>query len=152
MFEIELAQPNEISIKIAKNAINVNVAQSAVSAGLSVGEIRGPGEFEIGDAMITGIDSGDSFGGVAYRAVVGGVRIGIIPENFKGNLDDLGPIDILATAMSGSAAAIDPKIVIPIDGFEKIAAESKGELKTGKTLKVKGDSSLPVTLEVWRLD
>jgi len=147
MFEIELAKPNEISIVTKKNTININVAQSVVSAGLTVGDIKGPGEFEIGDVSIVGMEIS---GQVAYRLDIGGIKIGIVGEGVD-QFDDLGPIDILATAEVAAVNAIDPKIVIPIDNVEKIVSEVKAEVKEEKRLKIKNETSLPVVLEVCRL-
>jgi hypothetical protein len=147
MFEIELVKLNEISILTKKNTININVAQSIVSAGLSVGDIKGPGEFEIGDVSVVGVEIS---GKVAYRLDIGGIKIGVVGEGVN-QFDDLGPIDILATAEIAAVNAIDPKIVIPIDNVEKIVSEVKAEVKEEKKLKIKNDTSLPVVMEICRL-
>ena len=52
MFEIESKSPDEITIITKKTTINFNVADASIDAGLAVGKITGPGEFEIGDATI----------------------------------------------------------------------------------------------------
>ncbi len=56
MFEIESKNPDEITITTKKTSVTVNVAQSEIDGNLSVGKIHGPGEFEIGDVTIRGID------------------------------------------------------------------------------------------------
>jgi hypothetical protein len=147
MFEIELVKSNEISIILKKNTININVAQSMVSAGLTVGNIKGPGEFEIGDVSIVGVDVS---GKVAYRVDIGGIKIGVVGEGVD-QFDDLGPIDILATAEATAVNVIDPKIIVPIDNIEKIVSEVKAEVKEEKRLKIKNETSLPVVMEICRL-
>ena len=55
MFEIESKTPDEITIITKKTTIKFNIADAIIDAGLAVGKISGPGEFEIGDATIRGI-------------------------------------------------------------------------------------------------
>ena len=99
MFEIESKKPEEITITTKKTSVTFNVAQFTIDAGLQVGKIHGPGEFEIGDATIRGIavpvagsSSEDTADGKAdgkrpelsgetiYDVEVGGVHIGIIGD------------------------------------------------------------------------
>jgi hypothetical protein len=175
MFEIELLKNGEIGIITRKSTIKVNVAQSGISADLAVGEIQGPGEFEIGEATITGVqvegakggagarggaESGlavgveneqERVGGLAtiYTIEIGGIRIGVSGAVESG-LDDLGPIDILATSSVKVVGIVEPKIVVPTDNFEKFA-ELKVETKYEKRLKIKNEASLPAAMEIYRL-
>ena len=55
MFEIESKNPEEITITTKKTSIKFNIADAIIDAGLPVGNITGPGEFEIGDATIRGV-------------------------------------------------------------------------------------------------
>lgn len=56
MFDIESKNPDEITITTKKATVTFNIAENEIDAGLSVGKIQGPGEFEIGDVTIRGID------------------------------------------------------------------------------------------------
>ena len=49
MFEIESKNQDAITIITKKSTINFNTADFSIDAGLAVGKITGPGEFEIGD-------------------------------------------------------------------------------------------------------
>ena len=149
MFEIELKNPEEISIKVKDKTINVNVAQSTIMAGLAVGKIKGAGEFEIGEAMINGIEL--SKGGVMYRIETEGVAIGVVGEGVSlEELDDLGPIDILGTSSVTVVASVEPKIVIPMGNMD--FSELKASVKMDKKLKIKGPNALPEVMEVYKLD
>ena len=55
MFEIESKNQDEIIITTKKTTIKFNVNSETIDAGLAIGKIKGPGEFEIGDATIRGI-------------------------------------------------------------------------------------------------
>ena len=59
MFELESKNPDIITMKTGKTSIDFNIAESEVDAGLAVGKIKGPGEFEIGDVTIRGVDAGE---------------------------------------------------------------------------------------------
>ena len=52
MFEIESKNPNEITIKTATKTVTIDFVNGVIMADLAVGEIAGPGEFEIGEATI----------------------------------------------------------------------------------------------------
>ena len=78
MFEIESKNQDIISIITKKTTINFNIAESSIDAGLAVGKITGPGEFEIGDAAIRGIAT--ESGRTIYDVEVGGVHTGIIGD------------------------------------------------------------------------
>jgi len=58
MFDIESKKPDEITITTKKTSVTFNVAQGTVDAGLKVGKIAGPGEFEIGDVSIRALGVG----------------------------------------------------------------------------------------------
>ncbi len=135
MFELELKKPEELSIKCKDRVINVNVAQSTISAGLAVGAIKGAGEFEIGDATVTGIAVGG--GKVIYRIEIGGVAIGVVGEGVKvENLDELGPIDILGASDAAIVGVVEPKIVIAMGNMD-IAALKTASIKVEKRLRIK---------------
>lgn len=149
MFEIELKNPDEMSIKVKDRVINVNVAQSMISAGLAVGSIKGAGEFEIGDATIAGIAT-DS-GAVIYRIGIGGVIIGVVGGDAKSeDLDELGPVDILGAVKPETVTVVEPKIVIPMGNMD--FANLKASVKVEKRLKIKNAASLPAVMEVYKLD
>lgn len=149
MFDIELKNPDEMSIKVKDKVINVNVAQSTISAGLVVGDIKGAGEFEIGEATISGISTAS--GSIMYRVDIGGIDIGVVGKGVKvEELDDLGPIDILGTSEIGVVSVVEPKIVIPMGNMD--FAEIKATVKVERRLKVKNAASLPAIMEVYNLD
>lgn len=149
MFEIELKNSDELTIKDKERAININVAQSTINADLAVGVLAGAGQFEIGDAAITASSLSD--GGIMYRIVICGVKIGLVGSTAKiEDLDNLGPIDILATSNAKFVSVVEPKILIPIGNMD--FAEVKAAVKVEKKLKIKNSSSLPPTLEIWKLD
>lgn len=149
MFEIELKNPEEMSIKVKDRTINVNVAQSTISAGLAVGAIKGAGEFEIGEATMAGLAKKD--GGVIYRIEIGGVTIGVVGGEAKPeDLEELGPIDILGASSAGVVREVEPKIVIPMGNMD--FSELKADVKVEKKLKIKNAAALPAVMEVYRLD
>ena len=148
MFEIELKNSDEMTIKAKERVVNINVAQSTVSSDLKVGTIGGAGEFEIGDITIVGTSLKE--GGIMYRVDVDGIKIGIVGNTAKTeDLDNLGPVDILGTSNPKTVSIVEPKIVIPMGNMD--FAELKGEVKAEKRLKVKSATSLPTMLEIWRL-
>ena len=149
MFEIELKSPDEMSIKAKDRTINVNVAQSTIAAGLAVGMIKGAGEFEIGEATISGVAT-DS-GNVLYRIEIGEVAVGVVGGEVKSeDLDELGPIDILGTNDIKIVGLVEPKIVIPMGNMD--FAELKASVKVEKRLKIKNSAALPAIMEVYKLD
>jgi len=148
MFEIELKNPNEMGIRTKDRAINVNVAQSTIEAGLMVGTIRGAGEFEIGEATISGVAT--RAGGVMYRIEIGDVALGVVGQEVKNeDLDELGSIDILGTSTVAAVGVVEPKIVIPMGNVD--FAELKASVKVEKRLKVKNAAALPAIMEIYRL-
>lgn len=149
MFEIELKNSNEMTIKAKERVVNINVAQSTIDSDLKVGRIGGSGEFEIGDITIVGTSLKE--GGIMYRVDVDGVKIGIVGNTAKTeDLDNLGPVDILGTSNLKTVSIVEPKIVIPMGNMD--FAEIKASIKVEKKLKIKSASSLPAVMEVWRLD
>ena len=148
MFEIELKNSEEMTIRAKEKVVNVNVAQSVIDAGLKVGKLEGAGEYEIGDVLINGIAVG---GGVIYRIDVDGVKIGLVYGDAKAEeLDELGPIDILGTNSTKVVTIVTPKIVIPLGTLD--FSEIKAEVKVEKKLKIKNTSSLPATMTIYKLD
>ena len=144
MFEIESKQPDEITI-ITKNAtVKFNIADASIDAGLAVGTITGPGEFEIGDATIRGIAT--ESGKTIYDVEVNGVHVGII-GGIEENLDDL-VADILCTSSIRAIRELEPKLVIAMGNVDAMVSDLKLTARTEKKLKVKNVDSLPVTKEV----
>lgn len=149
MFDIELKNSNEMTIRANEKVVNVNVAQSKIDAGLAVGDLDGAGEYEIGDIVVNAIDTKE--GGVMYRIDVDGIKIGLVGNGVKTEeLDELGPIDILGTSNAKIVSIVEPKIVVPMGNMD--FAEIKASVKVEKKLRIKNSSSLPATLEVYKLD
>lgn len=149
MFEIESKNPEEITIITKKTNININVVKSEIEAGLKVGVIAGPGEFEIGDIAIRGIavtEEGKDKGRVIYDAEIGGVHIGVLGD-IEANLDDL-VADVLCTSSVRAVRELSPKMVVATGNVDGMVMELKVAAKTDKKLKVKNLESLPATLEV----
>ena len=73
-------------ISTKKATIKFDIAEGAIDAGLAVGRIQGPGEFEIGDITIRAIAT--TSGRTIYDADVHGVRVGILGP-IEENLDDI---------------------------------------------------------------
>ena len=55
MFEIESKNQDEITIITKTKRIRFDLAREEIDAELEVGKIVGPGEFEIGEAAIRGL-------------------------------------------------------------------------------------------------
>ncbi len=144
MFEIESKNPDEITIITKKDLIKFNIADAVIDAGLSVGKITGPGEFEIGDATICGI--GTESGKTIYSVEIGGVHIGIL-GGIEENLDDI-VADILCTSSVRAIREIEPKLVIAMGNVDSMVADLKLTARAEKKLKVKSVDSLPTTKEV----
>ena len=144
MFELESKHPDEITI-ITKNAnIKFNIAEAAIDAGLAVGIITGPGEFEIGEATIRGIAT--ESGKTIYDVEVNGVHVGII-GGIEENLDDL-VADILCTSSVRAIRELEPKLIISMGNVDAMVADLKLTARTEKKLKVKNLDSLPAAKEV----
>lgn len=144
MFEIESKNQDTITIITKKSTINFNVADFTIDAGLAVGKITGPGEFEIGDATIRGIAT--ESGKTIYDAEVGGVHIGIIGD-IEENLDDL-VADILCTSSVRAVRELEPKLVVAMGNVDGMVTELKLTARTEKKLKIKSLDSLPTVKEV----
>lgn len=149
MFEIESKNPDEITI-ITKDAnVIFNVAEYEIDGHLAVGKIKGPGEFEIGDVTIRGVDVGE--GRTIYDVEVGGVHVGI-NGGIEDGLDDLGMADILCTSSVRAVREISPKLVIAMGNIDGMVSELKLTARAEKRLKVKNADALPTTLEVVALN
>ncbi|MBQ3470021.1 hypothetical protein IJH16_03590 [Candidatus Saccharibacteria bacterium] len=170
MFEIESKKPEEITIITKKTTVTFNVAQYTIDAGLEVGPIQGPGEFEIGDATIRGLpvpEKGSSAEDIAdgkadgkrpklsgktiYDVEIGGVHVGILGDIEQG-LDDLGMMDILCTSSVRAVREIEPKLVVSMGNIDGMVTDLKVAARTEKRLKVKNADALPATLEVVALN
>lgn len=171
MFDIESKGPDQIVISTKKASVLFDIAENEIDAGLKVGKIKGPGEFEIGDVTIRGIDvdkvknaaktEGKSDGGdeskteavkkssgrTIYDAEVGGIHVGII-GGCEDALDDLGMADILCTSSVRAVREIEPKVVISMGNIDGMVAELKVTARTEKKYKVKNVGALPAALEV----
>ena len=144
MFEIESKNQDTITIITKKSTINFNVADFSIDAGLAVGKITGPGEFEIGDATIRGIATESKK--TIYDVEVGGVHVGIIGD-VEENLDDL-VADILCTSSVRAVRELEPKLVVAMGNVDGMVTDLKLTARTEKKLKVKSLDSLPATKEV----
>ncbi len=144
MFELESKNQDEIIISTKNTTIKVNVADAVIDAGLAVGKITGPGEFEIGDATVRGIAT--ESGKTIYDIEIGGVHTGIL-GGIEENLDDI-VADILCTSSVRAVREIEPKLVISMGNVDGMVSELKLTARTEKKLKVKNLDSLPATKEV----
>ena len=144
MFEIESKSPDEVTFITKKATININIADAVITAGLAVGEISGPGEFEIGDATIRGIPT--ESGKTIYDVEIGGVHTGVI-GSIEENLDDI-VADILCTSSIRAIREIEPKLVVSMVNVDGMVADLKLTARTEKKLKVKNLDSLPSSKEV----
>ena len=144
MFEIESKNQDEIIITTKKTSIKFNIADAVIDAGLSVGKITGPGEFEIGDATIRGIAT--TSGKTIYDAEISGVHVGIM-GGVEENFDDI-VADILCTSSVRAISEIEPKLIIAMGNVDAMVADLKLTARSEKKLKVKNLDSLPATKEV----
>jgi hypothetical protein len=144
MFEIESKNPDEIVITTKNSTIKFNIADAVIDAGLAVGKITGPGEFEIGDATIRGIATESDK--TIYSVEINGVHIGIL-GNIEENLDDI-VADILCTSSVRAIREIEPKLVVAMGNVDGMVADLKLTARTEKKLKIKSVDSLPATKEV----
>ena len=145
MFEIECKNPDEIILTTKKTRIKFNVADETIDANLDVGKIVGPGEFEIGDVAIRGLDTKN---GTAYEAI-----IGIIGNNEEAAmLDELGVSDVLCTTSVRAVREVEPKVVIAMGNVDGMVTELKLAPKLEKKYKLKNFEALPPTLEVIALN
>ena len=150
MFEIESKNPDEVKIVTKKTGVTFNVTEGTVEAGLPVGKITGPGEFEIGDVTVRALGvkpKGAEKTMTIYDAEVGGVHVGIIGDIEEG-LDDLGMEDILCTSSVRAVREISPKLVVATGNVDGMVTELKLTARAEKKVKVKNIDALPTTLEV----
>ena len=144
MFEIESKNQDEITITTKKTAIKFNIADAVIDAGLAVGKITGPGEFEIGDVAIRGVAT--ESGKTIYDAEIGGIHVGII-GGIEEALDDI-VADILCTSSVRAIREIEPKLIVSMGNVDAMVTELKLTARTEKKLKVKNFDALPTTKEV----
>lgn len=144
MFELESKNQDEIIITTKKTTIKFNIADAVIDAGLAVGKISGPGEFEIGDVAIRGIAT--ESGKTIYDAEISGVHVGIL-GGIEENLDDI-VADVLCTSSIRAIREIEPKLVVSMGNVDAMVTELKLTARTEKKLKVKNFESLPTTKEV----
>ncbi len=144
MFELESKNQDEIIITTKKTTIKFNIADAVIDAGLAVGKISGPGEFEIGDVAIRGIAT--ESGKTVYDAEIGGIHVGIL-GGIEENLDDI-VADVLCTSSIRAIREIEPKLVVSMGNVDAMVTELKLTARTEKKLKVKNFESLPTTKEV----
>ena len=169
MFEIESKNPDEITISTKNASVTFNTLESSVDAGLAVGKIQGPGEFEVGDVTIRGIDVDlakaaaakaedektdvdvQTSGKTIYDAKIGDTHVGILGDCEDG-LDELGVADVLCTSSVRAIREIEPKVVIATGNIDGMVTELKLTARTEKKYKVKNADALPTTLEVIALN
>jgi len=144
MFEIESKNQDEIIISTKKTTIKFNIADAVIDAGLAVGKITGPGEFEIGDAAIRGVAT--ESGKTIYDVEIGGIHTGIIGD-IEENLDDV-VADILCTSSVRAIREIEPKLIVSMGNVDAMVANLKLTARSEKKLKIKNLESLPSTKEV----
>lgn len=147
MFEIEgTKNPDEVVIKTATKNIIINMANSTVDAGLPVGVLVGPGEFEIGEATVRGIAVNEHQNTI-YDVEIGGVHVGVT-AGIESGLDDLGISDILCTSSVRAVREISPKLVVAMGNVDGMVTELKLTARTEKKIKVKKADDLPAAMEV----
>ncbi len=144
MFEIESKNQDEITISTKKTTIKFNVADASIDAGLAVGKIVGPGEFEIGDISVRGIATASNK--TIYDVEIGGVHVGILGD-IEENLDDI-VADILCTSSIRAIREIEPKLIVAMGNVDGMVADLKLTARTEKKLKIKNLDSLPAAKEV----
>ncbi len=144
MFEIESKHPDEVTIITKKTTIKFNVSDAVVDAGLAVGKITGPGEFEIGDVTVRGVAT--ESGKTIYDVEIGGIHTGII-GGIEENLDDI-VADILCTSSIRAIREIEPKLIVSMGNVDAMVSELKLTARTEKRLKIKNLDSLPAAKEV----
>ncbi|MDO4742035.1 MAG: hypothetical protein Q4A79_01510 [Candidatus Saccharibacteria bacterium] len=144
MFEIESKSPDEVTIITKKNSVNFNLKDSTINANLPVGKIVGPGEFEIGDIAVRGIDVGGDK--TIYAVEVGGVHVGIIGD-IEEKMDEL-VADILCTSSVRAIREIEPRLIVSMGNADGMVSELKLTARTEKRLKVKSLDSLSPLKEV----
>lgn len=145
MFEVESRKQNEITILTKKVVVTFNMMDFTIDAGLEVGKIKGPGEFEIGEVAIRGIAT--ESGKTIYDVEVDGIRVGIIGD-IEEELDDLGVSDVLCTSSVRAVREIEPKMIIAMGNIEVMVAELKMSVRKEKRLKIKNLDNLAINKEI----
>ncbi len=146
MFEIESKAPDEVTLKTKTANVKFDLVEQTVDGDLPVGKIEGPGEFEIGDMAIRGIQTGEK---TVYDVIIGNVHIGIIGGVEEAmTLDELGVADILCTSSVRAVREIGPKVVIAMGNVDGMVTELKLAPRVEKKYKVKNKESLPMAMEV----
>lgn len=145
MFEVESRKQNEITILTKKVVVTFNMMDFTIDAGLEVGKIKGPGEFEIGEVAIRGIAT--ESGKTIYDVEVDGIRVRIIGDIEEG-LDDLGVSDVLCTSSVRAVREIEPKMIIAMGNIEVMVAELKMSVRKEKRLKIKNLDNLAINKEI----
>lgn len=144
MFEIESKNPDEIIITTKTSTVKFNITNATIDAGLPVGKITGPGEFEIGDMSIRSIATKSQK--VIYHVKISDVNIGILGD-IEENLDDI-VADILCTSSVRAIREIEPKLIISMGNVDGMVSDLKLTARTEKKLKIKNADSLPAAKEV----
>lgn len=144
MFDIESKDQDQITITTKKTSIKFNIADASIDAGLAVGQITGPGEFEIGDISVRGIAT--ESGRTIYDVEIGGIHTGIL-GSIEENLDDI-VADILCTSSVRAIREIEPKLIVAMGNVDAMVTDLKLTARTEKKLKIKNLDSLPVAKEV----
>ncbi len=144
MFDLESKNQDEITVTTKKTAVKFNIAEGNIDAGLAVGKITGPGEFEIGDVSVRGIAT--KSGRTIYDVEVGNVHVGILGD-IEESLDDL-TADILCTSSIRAIREIEPKVIISMGNVDGMVSELKLSARTEKKYRVKNLDSLPAAEEV----
>ena len=143
MFELESKNPDEITIITKKNTVKFDIENATINAGLAVGKITGPGEFEIGDISIRGIAT--KSGKTIYSAKIEDINIGIL-GSIEENLDDI-VADILCTSSVRAVREIEPKLIVAMGNADSMVTDLKLTARTEKKLKIKNADSLPAVKE-----
>lgn len=150
MFEIESKGPDEITLTTKSASVKFDLAEQTIDGKLAVGKIEGPGEFEIGDMAIRGIQTGEN---TVYDVNIGNTHIGIIGGIEEAiALDELGVADILCTSSVRAVREIGPKVVIAMGNVDGMVTELKLAPRTEKKYKVKNKDALPLAMEVIALN
>lgn len=144
MFEISSKNANLISLRCDDTVLSVDLEEGVLDAGLKVGKISGPGEFEIGKITVRGIGVETK---TIYDIEINGVHVGLVGAVEK-NLDELGMIDVLFTSSVKAIKDLDPKLVVATGNVDGMVTELKLTARVEKKLKIKNADSLPTALEV----
>ena len=145
MFDISIK--NQILSFLLKSVkFEIDPTATTISGINKIGSISGAGEFEIGEATIIAMPTSGT--NISYRLSIGHITVGIILGD--DGMDDLGPIDILATNSEKAISYINPKIILPLSPLDY--STLKYEVKTSDKLRIKNESSLPATPEIYVLD